>query len=144
MVDNGQENYGAVSELLENSTGLKRILAQVDIVFSNSMIEAWWREFKNTYLFTHVVDSLDVVTRLAGYYVAEHNGVVGRAMFGGRTPDEVYHGRAVDLPQRLTEHRVAASKARVSWNRSRKCTKCSAPEELVPIQPHRTNDGVAA
>lgn len=142
VVDNGRENYGTVNELLDEPMRLTRILAQVDIVFSNSMIEAWWRELKHTFLFTHVLDSTAVVAATVGYYVEQHNAVVGRAILGGRTPDEVYHGRAIELPRHLAEHAEAARKARVEWNRSRSCNRCTADKEPVSIQSHRTNDGM--
>ena len=108
------------------------------------MIEAWWRQLKHAFLFMHVLDSAGVVTSLVGCYVEQHNAVVGRALFRGRTPDEVYHGHDVGLPQRLADHRAAARKARLAWSRSRTCCMCSTEEELVSIQSHRTNDGVAA
>jgi hypothetical protein len=43
-MDSGVENVNdTVNELVSDGT-IKRILAQVDIVESNSMIEAWWRQ----------------------------------------------------------------------------------------------------
>jgi len=45
VMDSGVENVnGTVNELVSDGT-IQRILAQVDIVESNSMIEAWWRQF---------------------------------------------------------------------------------------------------
>ncbi len=42
MVEGGIEHYNsAVDEVLETGM-LKRVLAQTDINFSNSMIESWW------------------------------------------------------------------------------------------------------
>ncbi len=50
-MDSGVENTSsAVTALVESGT-LKRILAQVDVVFSNSMIEACWRMLKHQWLF---------------------------------------------------------------------------------------------
>ena len=47
MVDGGIENFNhAVDELVESGI-LKRILAQIDLLFSNSLIEAFWRTMKH-------------------------------------------------------------------------------------------------
>ena len=43
MVDAGVENYNASVDELEKRGLLQRVLAQVEVKFSNSMIEAWWR-----------------------------------------------------------------------------------------------------
>ena len=43
VTDGGSENFGEVDQLLEDSSSLSRVLAQVDIVCSNSLIEAFWR-----------------------------------------------------------------------------------------------------
>jgi hypothetical protein len=47
VIDSGVENVnGTVNEFVSDGT-IQRILAQVDIVESNSMIEAWWRQLKH-------------------------------------------------------------------------------------------------
>ena len=56
-MDSGVENTNsAVTALVESGT-LRRILAQVDVVFSNSMIEAWWRMLKHQWLYLNELDS---------------------------------------------------------------------------------------
>jgi len=130
--------------LLEEPSRLKRILARVDIVFSNSMIEAWWRQMKHAFLFTQVLDSAAAVTKHVEKYVEQHNSVVGRAMFGGRTPDEVYSGHETTLPGRLGRERVAARNARLAWNRSRTCGRCSNTKDHEANQRHRILDANAA
>jgi len=43
LADAGVENVnGAVSELIDSGL-LKRVLAQTEIAFSDSLIESWWR-----------------------------------------------------------------------------------------------------
>jgi putative transposase len=51
VTDGGSENLGEAGKLLENSNSLRRILAQIDVIFSNSLIEAFWRQLKHTWLF---------------------------------------------------------------------------------------------
>ena len=42
---------------------LRRVLAQVEVTFSNSMIEAWWRSLKHNWLFLNQLDSLAAIDR---------------------------------------------------------------------------------
>jgi hypothetical protein len=37
---------------------LRRVIAQIDVTFSNSLIEAWWRALKHRCLFLHPLDNL--------------------------------------------------------------------------------------
>ncbi len=47
VADGGSENFGEVDQLLEDSSSLSRVLAQIDIISSNSLIEAFWRQLKH-------------------------------------------------------------------------------------------------
>ena len=58
LVDGGVENFNSAVDKLVESGLLKRVLAQTDITFSNSLIESWWRVVKHQWLYlnTLVVD----------------------------------------------------------------------------------------
>ena len=73
MVDAGVENYNASVDELEKRGLLQRVLAQVEIKLSNSMIEAWWRVLKHNWLFLNQLDTLATVTKLVAFYVDQHN-----------------------------------------------------------------------
>ena len=103
MTDGGVENVnGTVDALIEQGL-LRRILALVDICFSNSLIEAWWRSLKHGWLFLNRLDSVAAVRRHVAFYVEEHNGVIPHSAFEGQTPDEMYFGRGGDIPDQLAE-----------------------------------------
>ncbi|MGE0191206.1 MAG: hypothetical protein AB7T63_04105 [Planctomycetota bacterium] len=68
---------------------LRRVLAQVDLAFSSSLIEAWWRSLKHGWLFLHPLESVAQVHRLVGFYVEQHNTHVSHSAFRGQTPDEI-------------------------------------------------------
>ena len=97
--------------LLEDLSSLSRLLAQVDIVYSNSLIEAFWRPLKHAWLFLNTLDSTAAVRRLVAFYVRGHNEKIPRAVLGARTPDEMYFGLEEDLPERLSEHRKSAQES---------------------------------
>ncbi len=124
VTDGGSENFGEVDQLLEDSSSLSRVLAQVDIVCSNSLIEAFWRQLKHAWLFLNTLDSTVAVRRLVAFYVREHNEKIPRSVLGGRTPDEVYFGREEKLLERLSEQRKRARRVRGAANRAANCHRC--------------------
>ena len=88
VADSGVENVnGQVDELVKTGV-LRRILALVEVAFSNSMIEAWWRSLRHQWLYLHMLDSFDSVKHLIAFYVEQHNTVMPHSAFCGRTPDD--------------------------------------------------------
>ena len=53
LADGGVENVNAQVDALITSGVLRRLLALMELQFSNSMIEAWWRSLKHQWLFLH-------------------------------------------------------------------------------------------
>ena len=121
VVDGGVENVNAGVDNLIESGLLRRVRALKDVMFTNSMIEAWWRTLKYQWLFLNTLDSSTTVRSLAAFYVASHNEEIPHSAFRGQTPDEVYYGRGREVPDRLEEARQAARAARVRANRERSC-----------------------
>jgi hypothetical protein len=66
----------------------RRILAQVDIHFSNSIIESWWRQLKHQWLFLNALDTIQSGRKLVAFYVEQHNEIVPHSAFEGQTPGE--------------------------------------------------------
>jgi putative transposase len=125
MADGGVENMnGDVDALIERGA-LRRILALVEVCFSNSLIEAWWRSLKHNWLFLHQLDSVAAVRRHVAFYVQEHNGTIPHSAFRGQTPAEMYFGRGDGVPERLAEARVLAREQRMEENRARRCAICA-------------------
>jgi len=124
VADSGSENVnGAVNELLDGER-LTRVLAQVEITFSNSMIEAFWRSLKHSWLYLHSLDSFVGLRRLIEFYVAAHNEVMPHSAFQGQTPDEVFFGIGDDVARRLSEARESAREERMRANRAARCGVC--------------------
>jgi putative transposase len=74
VADSGSENVnGPVDNLLDDEQWT-RVPAQVEITFSNSMIEAFWRSLKHSRLYLHSLDSFAARRRLTEFYVKAHNG----------------------------------------------------------------------
>ncbi|HJX63163.1 MAG TPA: DDE-type integrase/transposase/recombinase, partial [Polyangia bacterium] len=81
--DSGVENVnGAVDSILLTAC-LDRILAQVEVAFSNSLIEAYWRSLKHQWLFLNTLDSVARVRAMVEFYVNEHNKKMPHPAFSG-------------------------------------------------------------
>ncbi|MBI5548880.1 MAG: transposase [Deltaproteobacteria bacterium] len=132
VTDSGVENVNSTVDALLDLGRLHRILAQVDISFSNSMIEAWWRSLKHHWLYLNQLDSLAAVERLVAFYVEQHNSVLPHSAFAGQTPDEVFFGTGANVPDQLAQARRLARQARIAANRSLKCVDCRPPTPMPP------------
>ncbi len=125
VADSGSENVnGAVDELLEGEE-LTRVLARVEVTFSNSMIEAFWRSLKHAWLYLHPLDSFTALQRLIEFYVAAHNEVMPHSAFGGQTPDEMYFGIGDVVVAELAAARKTAGEERIKANRAAECGVCA-------------------
>ncbi len=124
LADGGVENVNrGVDELIESGV-LRRVLAQTELCFSNSMIEAWWRALKHQWLFLNTLDSVETVEKLVRFYVTEHNERLPHSAFRGQTPDETYFGKGDDVPDDLESARKGARKERLAVNRALACAVC--------------------
>jgi putative transposase len=124
VADSGSENVnGAVDDLLDSEDS-SRVLAQVEITFSNSMIEAFWRSLKHAWLYLHPLDSFAALHRLIEFYVEAHNEVMPHSAFHGQTPNEVFFGIGEVVIKELADARMTAREKRMEANRATRCGVC--------------------
>ena len=125
LADGGVENYnGSVDEVIASGL-LRRVLAQTEISFSNSLIEAWWRVLKHSWLFLNQLDSAACVRKLVAFYVEEHNTRLPHSAFQGQTPDEMYSGTGDEVPGNLPAAKQDARRRRLEVNRAARCGVCA-------------------
>jgi transposase InsO family protein len=108
LTDGGVENCNSAVDRLIASGLLKRVLAQTEIAFSNSLIESWWRVLKHQWLYLNSLATIATLEKLVGFYVDEHNMRLPHSAFRGQTPDEMYFGTGQQIPGNLDEARRAA------------------------------------
>jgi hypothetical protein len=125
VTDGGVENVNAEVGALTAFGLLNRVVALVEIDFSNSLMEAFWRRMKHAWLYSHELSDLATVSRLVTDYVRDHNELITHAAFAGQTPDEVYFGRAAELPADLGAARASARAERMKTNRTVRCSACA-------------------
>jgi putative transposase len=133
VADSGLENVNAEVDALLAFGHLRRVLAQVEVTFSNSMIEAWWRSLKHNWLFLNTLDTFAAVERLVAFYVEQHNTVMPHSAFRGQTPDEVYFATGAEIPAKLAAAHRAARVARVGVNRALHCASCPPPRAVAAL-----------
>ena len=124
LADAGVENVNAAVDELIDRGALRRVLAQTEIAFSNSLIESWWRILKHQWLYLNTLDTLASIRRLVSFYIEEHNTRLPHSAFRGQTPDEMYLGTGGHVPQELGSQRTAARAARLTANRAVSCRTC--------------------
>ena len=118
---------------LVNTGVLHRILALVEVAFSNSIIEAWWRSLRHQWLYLHMLDSVGSVKRLIAFYIEQHNTVMPHSAFLGQTPDEIYFGTGGRIPAELKTAHQAAQQRRLTENRAARCSLCE-PMDAAPME----------
>ncbi len=129
LVDGGVENFNCAVDKLVDSGLLKRLLAQTDISFSNSLIESWWRALKHQWLFLNTLDTVGKLEKLVAFYVDEHNMRLPHSAFRGQTQDEMYLDTGDHIPKALEFAKRAAHQSRMEANRQTTCLTC-VPLEL--------------
>jgi len=132
MADSGVENVNAVVDATLVAACLRRVLAQVEVTESNSMIEAWWRSLKHQWLYLNSLDTIERVRTLVAFFVEQHNAHMPHAAFRGQTPDEMYFATADNLPAELADARKKARESRLATNRGASCGRCTMVSEPSP------------
>jgi putative transposase len=124
VTDAGSENVNRDVDDELSGANLERVPAQIDVTYSNSMIEAFWRSLKNSWLDLHGLESESGLRRLIAFYVQAHNEVMPHSAFNGQTPDEVYFGTGNAIAAELASDRAQARDLRMARNRGAQCGAC--------------------
>ena len=133
MTDGGSENL-VVHQDEDLAAVADHVVAQVDVLQSNSMVEALWSQLRHRWLYLHQLDTFAGLEALVRKYFADHNSLIPRVELGGRTPDEAYRGERADLADELAAAHGRARAQRVEANRSRSCSAC-VPAQHAPPTP---------
>jgi putative transposase len=127
MMDPGTENRNGKVLQFISSRNLIRILARVDIHYSNSMIESLFRMFKNNFLYHQGINTISDLTRKAAFYFREHNEVIPLAVHDGGRPKEVFLSSWGEGERnKLQAHKKIAVQARKKKNLAPSCGVCPA------------------
>lgn len=95
VTDSGVENVNRDVDALIKDGVIRRVLALVEVTYSNSIIEAYWRSLKHRWLFLNSLDNRKSLEKLVTFHVEQHNSTMPHSAFRLQTPDEIYFGTAL-------------------------------------------------
>jgi len=124
LVDDGIENKGFVSNAIENKElKIIKLIAQKDIHFSNSMIEAVNKRIKYDFLFRRQLFDVEHTRRFLETAVEQYNNRPHSSLYG-QTPREVFHGAPPD--KTIFKIQMAEAKIkRIAENTTLSCDNCA-------------------
>ncbi len=130
VADSGIENVNHEVDALIEGGVITRILALVEVTYSNSIVEAYWRSLKHQWLYLCELSNATVLEKLVALHVDQHNSVMPHSAFRGQTPNEVYFGTGARVADDLAATRARARRERLAVNRALSCSVCE-PESRV-------------
>ena len=123
--DSGGENVNDEVQGLEGIGLFDLVIAQIDVEFSNSLVEALFRSLKHNYLFLQRLESLATLERCVNYYFGEHNEMMPHHAFAGATPYEIHTGQwNLGSEEILRQQFAMARTTRFQINASARCPVC--------------------
>ncbi len=119
IVDGGSENKGAVDGFILNHKNWKKLIAQKDIIFSNSIVEAVNKVIKYQYIFKRSFADFSDLSNNLGSFVEDYNNRPHSVL--KLSPNDVAQGKVFDndkYKEKLKEARIK----RIADNKA--CDKC--------------------
>ena len=105
---------------------LARAPAQLDVSYSNSIIEAWWCSLRHQWLCLNQLDTIASVRESVSRHVSQHEEVLPHAAFDGQRLDEMHLGRGGDVA-REAGRSVAGSPGEANGTKS--------AGDVLPLRP---------
>ncbi|MBX7059736.1 MAG: DDE-type integrase/transposase/recombinase [Leptospirales bacterium] len=134
IVDNGSENKGDVVALADSAPDrVRRLVAQKDITFSNSMAEAINRMLKGQYIQGRVFTTLAGLQEAIDDAVKDYNNRCHGSLHGTR-PLQAFQGEIPDR-HRFAARIVEARALRIAANRNFDCKVCKSGEISAVTAP---------
>ncbi|MBL4754715.1 MAG: DDE-type integrase/transposase/recombinase [Flavobacteriales bacterium] len=129
IVDDGSKNKKEVDAFVNLAdSNVKKLVAQVDIVQSNSMVEAANKILKHQYLFPKDIQNLKQLCDGIAFYQEDFNNRPQGDLYG-LNPLEVLSTGTLPHKSRFKEQIITARRKRVEQNQKFDCAKCPNPTE---------------
>ena len=111
LTDGGSENVNTTVANFINSPDvpIEHIIAQKDVLFSNSMVEALNKVIKHQFLFPKAIANGNILHKVLGQSVPIYNDIRPQMSLGGNTPIETFNGMTIDISkytQNFNEHKA--------------------------------------
>lgn len=121
ITDGGVENFGPITKWANTTQqpAIQHLIAQQDIVFSNSMIEAANKQLKYRFLYHHQIQDGNALTEYVKLAIEDYNNRPNNTI-GGLTPLEALQGKKADR-KNLKQELAIARAERLSKIKQLKC-----------------------
>jgi transposase InsO family protein len=121
LTDDGSENAGPVKSLIEStrSPAITHLIAQRDIEFSNSMVEAVNKQLKYRFLYHHPIADHAALVKYLQQAVQDYNNRP-HDVLNGLTPLEVLDGKTFDRGG-CQQQMALVRTGRIAENKKNKC-----------------------
>ena len=125
MTDDGSENFGPVQDFLLSAENpiLQHIVAQRDVEFSNSMIEAANKNLKYRFLYHRHIPDFNSLCQYLPKAIEDFNNRPHDVLCG-LTPLEILNGKTIDKVSNYRQMQ-AAKTVRILENKQQKCCSYS-------------------
>jgi putative transposase len=126
VTDSGVENVNSTVKHFLNSTNQEiiHLIAQKDIPFSNSKIEAFNKIIKHQFLLPRNLENRKQLTIALSEDVLTYNKVRPQFSLQGNTPEETFYGKYIDISTYKT-HFAEQKTQRIVVNQQNKCKTCN-------------------
>lgn len=126
LMDKGSENKNSFVNQIILGSNLLRVFAKTDVVYSNSMVEAFFRSIKNNFLYLKKIKTIEHLKKLVRFYIKEHNGKIPHSAFKFSTPEEIYQESwTKDKEEQIEALKIDAILKRKEHNQNlKKCYSC--------------------
>ncbi|WP_298900943.1 DDE-type integrase/transposase/recombinase [uncultured Psychroserpens sp.] len=125
LTDGGSENVNTtVSNFINNpEIPIEHFIAQKDVIFSNSMVEALNKVIKHQFLFPKDIANSNQLNKILNKSVEIYNHIRPQMSLGGNSPQETFNGITIDISkytQNFNEHKTL----RRQLNKKNICNVC--------------------
>ncbi|MCK8479026.1 integrase core domain-containing protein [Psychroserpens algicola] len=125
LTDGGSENVNTkVSSLIKSySDTITHRIAKRDVLFSNSMIEAFNKVLKHQFLYPRTISNRTSLENIMREVIPIYNNERPQLKLGGNTPDETFNGTPINFNQ--YSNGIKEQKAlRIVQNKQNSCRSC--------------------
>ena len=125
LTDGGPENVNKTVSCFVNApgVGIRHQIAQKDVIYSNSMIEALNKVLKYQFLYPQEIKNSKQLKELLEKSIEIYNQHRPQLSLAGNTPSETFNHTKLDLNQYLPELKSQRAR-RLEMNKKRVCKRC--------------------